>query len=77
MVELSSDDVESCGAASVGLVANDLRISKLALFITCASTCDLSLQLLFASSTYLRWCIHTNHTLIPHMAFRPELAQRP
>merc|ERR1712139_558081 len=57
MVELSSDDVESCGAASVGLVANDLRISKLALFITRASTCDLSLQLIFARVS--RCCCET------------------
>merc|ERR1712046_55273 len=38
MIKLASDDVEGCGAAVVGLLANNLRISESSLLISTACT---------------------------------------
>jgi hypothetical protein len=40
MVKFACDDVKSCGATSVGLVADDLRVSERGLLISSASTID-------------------------------------
>merc|ERR1712070_379390 len=48
MIKLASDDVESCGAAVVGLLASGCRICECSLLVGRTSTCNLSLQLLFA-----------------------------
>merc|ERR1712070_497770 len=55
MVEIARENVECRRAASVGLLADFLRISKRCLLIACASTCDSSfhLHLLF---TRVRCC---------------------